>query len=115
MRMELNFEYRYLIAEILGTSLEGALFTDMGNIWFIRKNNDFVNGEFNLSRFWTDIAIGTGTGLRMDLGFIKLRLDYSYKAKNPSPDPSEAATQNKWFPNWGVFNGQIQLGIGYPF
>ena len=115
MCLELNFEYRYFIARLLGTNIEGALFTDIGNIWFIRKNNDFVNGEFNLSRLWTDIGIGAGTGIRANLGFLKLRLDYSYKAKNPSPDPIDAASQNKWFANWDLFSGQVNLGIGYPF
>jgi outer membrane protein insertion porin family len=115
MALELNFEYRFYMTTVLGYTLEGALFTDIGNIWFIRKNNDFINGEFNLSRLGTDIAVGAGTGLRADLGFIKLRIDYSYKVKNPSPDPSEAYTQNKWFANWGPFNGQVNLGIGYPF
>ena len=113
--MELNFEYRFLIVQALGVSLEGALFTDVGNIWYIRKNNDFVDGEFDVRRLWKDVAIGTGTGLRTDLGFIKLRLDYGYKVKNPSPDPIDAALQNKWFPNWSVFKGHIQFGIGYPF
>ncbi|MFL5742056.1 MAG: BamA/TamA family outer membrane protein [Flavisolibacter sp.] len=115
IRLELNGEYRFYITQIFGFPSEGALFTDIGNVWFLRKNGDFVNGEFNINRLWTDIAIGAGTGFRIDFGFLKARFDYAYKVKNPSPDAAEAESQNKWFYNWQLLNGQFQLGINYPF
>jgi len=113
MRIEVNGEYRFFIADIYGFIVNGALFTDIGNVWFLRKNEDFPNGEFNPSRLWKDIAIGAGTGMRIDFGFLKLRLDYAYKVKDPSPDTLEA--QNKWFYKWELLGGQFQLGIDYPF
>ena len=115
MRLELNAEYRFYLTQFFGFPLESALYTDIGNVWFIRSNPDFIGGEFKFNKLWKDIAIGTGTGLRIDFGFLKLRLDYAYKVKNPTPDINEAETQNKWFHNWKPFNGQFQLGIGYPF
>ena len=121
IRLEANIEYRYHMVELLGFPLEGALFTDIGNVWFLRKNDDFPNGEFRFDRLWKDLAIGVGTGFRYDFGFLKLRLDFAWKAKDPSPSVVEA--QNKWFYNWrlgfGDKNGrrgaQFQLGINYPF
>jgi outer membrane protein assembly factor BamA len=113
MRFELNGEYRFYMTKLFGFNVEGALFTDIGNVWFLRSNPDFPGGEFLFSKLWKDIAIGAGTGMRIDFGFLKARFDYAYKAKDPSPDNPVA--QNKWFYNWNVLTGQFQLGIDYPF
>ena len=115
MRIEGNAEYRFYLATLSGVILNSALFTDIGNVWFVRKNSDFPNGEFKFNRLWTDIGIGAGTGLRIDFGFLKLRFDYAYKVKNPTPDITNSSEQNQWFYNWQLFNGQFQLGIDYPF
>jgi outer membrane protein insertion porin family len=115
IRLEMNGEYRFYLTQIFGFPAEGALFTDIGNVWFLRKNLDFPNGEFKINRLWKDLAIGAGTGFRWDFGFLKLRLDYAYKVKNPSPDASDPGSQNKWFYKWQLLNGQLQVGINYPF
>ena len=115
MRIETNAEYRFYITNFGGIILNGALFTDIGNVWFIRKNENFPNGEFKLGRLWQDIAIGTGTGLRVDLSFLNVRFEYAYKAKNPTPDISDSQGQNKWFYGWSLRGGTFQLGIDYPF
>ncbi|MGI8600297.1 MAG: hypothetical protein ACR2KB_13680, partial [Chitinophagaceae bacterium] len=80
-----------------------------------RSNPDFPGGRFQLNELGKDIAIGAGTGLRIDFGFFLLRVDYAYKVKDPSPDAGSPELQNKLFPNWRLFNGQIQLGVTYPF
>lgn len=121
VRLELNGEYRYYLTQFFGFPLEGALFTDIGNVWFLRKNTDFENGEFDIKRLWKDLAVAVGTGFRWDFGFLKARFDFAYKAKDPSP--SDINAQNKWFYKWtpgfGAKNGkrgvQFQLGINYPF
>ena len=106
MQIEANAEYRFFVT-----------------------NSDFPNGQFLYSeagkfafnKLWTDLAIGVGTGLRIDLGFFLIRVDYAFKAKDPSP--ALLKNQNKWFaqfreakgllPKLGT--GQIQLGVTYPF
>jgi outer membrane protein assembly factor BamA len=116
IRLEGNAEYRFFLTNYGTISLGTALYTDVGNVWFLRKNPDFPDGEFphTFNKLWKDIAIGLGTGLRVDFGtFLKVRLDYAYKVKNPTPDVIEA--QNRWFYKWQLFNGQVQLGIDYPF
>jgi outer membrane protein insertion porin family len=121
VRLEGNFEYRFYMTQFFGYPLEGAVFTDVGNVWFMRKNNDFENGEFKLGRLWKDLAVAMGYGLRIDFGFLKARFDFAYKAKDPSPAIAEA--QNKWFYKWTPFfsnkdgkrGAQFQLGINYPF
>ncbi|MBB1284259.1 BamA/TamA family outer membrane protein [Flavisolibacter sp. BT320] len=115
IRLEGNVEYRIFLANYKGIGINTALFVDMGNVWFLRENPDFPGGEFprSFDKFWKDLAIGTGTGLRLDFGFLKVRLDYSYKVKDPTP--ADLAAQNKWFYKWKPFEGQLQLGIDYPF
>ena len=119
MRLEFNLEWRYFLAQLFDAyPLEGALFTDIGNVWFLRKNIDFVNGEFNVNRLWKDLAVGVGTGFRIDFSFLLLRFDFAWKAKNPTPDILDAAAQNKWFYRtklFGTYGAQFQLGINYPF
>jgi outer membrane protein insertion porin family len=115
MRFEVNAEYRFYLFNFNGIIFNGAFYTDIGNVWFLRTNPDFVGGEFRFNKFLNDLAVGVGTGLRIDFGFLKLRFEYAYKAKDPTPDVTNAALQNKWFPNWKLNNGQFQLGIDYPF
>jgi outer membrane protein insertion porin family len=115
IRLEGNLEYRIFLASYKGIGINTAVYTDIGNIWFLRNNPDFEGGDFpdSFSKLGKDIAIGMGTGLRLDFGFLKIRLDYAYKVKDPTPD--NLGAQNKWFYDWGLFNGQVQLGIDYPF
>lgn len=113
MRLEANLEYRFFIGDAGGVVFNGALFTDVGNVWFLRPNPDFPDGEFRLDKLGKDLAIGAGTGLRVDFSFLKLRFDYAYKVKDPTP--ADASEQNRWFYNWQLLNGQFQIGIDYPF
>jgi outer membrane protein insertion porin family len=115
IQIETNAEYRFFITEMSGVRLNSVLFTDIGNVWFLRENKDFPDGEFRFSKLWKDIAIGVGTGLRIDFGFLNIRLDYAYNAKDPSPDEANAKSQNKWFYNWKPGGGRFQLGVNYPF
>ncbi len=114
-QLELNAEYRFPIGRPLGQKVNGAFFTDIGNVWLLKKEAGPPEAVFKLNRLLTDIAVGVGAGLRIDLGFFTVRLDYSYKAKDPSPSLENAAYQNKWF-SYPFFKGdQFQLGINYPF
>jgi outer membrane protein insertion porin family len=120
IQLEFNGEYRFFIANMGGISINSALFTDIGNIWFLRNNPDFENspgernGQFQLDRLGRDLAMGLGTGLRIDFGPLLLRLDYAFKAKDPLLE-----TNKQWFYNWGFGkereSGQLQLGVTYPF
>ncbi len=110
MQLEANAEYRFTLSKIGGLQFNGALFTDVGNIWFLRDNPDFENGSFRASRLFRDLAIGSGLGLRLDFGFILARFDYAYKVKDPARPDGET-----WLYNWKPFGGVLQFGINYPF
>ncbi|MDP4263095.1 MAG: BamA/TamA family outer membrane protein [Bacteroidota bacterium] len=115
MQLEANLEYRFPIAKPLGVKVNGALFTDIGNVWLLKNNAGPPEEVFDFSHLGKDIAVGAGAGLRIDLDFFVIRFDYSYKVKDPSPSLANASLQNKWF-GYPFFKGaQFQLGIGYPF
>jgi outer membrane protein insertion porin family len=116
IQLEANAEYRFPLGRPLGLKVNGAFFTDIGNVWFMKSAPDRPPEEvFEFSRLGEDIAIGSGGGLRIDFNFFVIRLDYSYRVKDPSPALSDAIYQNKWF-SYPFFKGaQFQLGINYPF
>ena len=114
-QFETNLEYRFPLVKLWGYDFSSCFFTDIGNVWFLRKNPDFPDGTLTANKFFKDMAVGIGTGLRMDFDFLKIRLDYGIKIKNPSPEPYNAEGQNKWFYNFNPFGGIVQLGINYPF
>ncbi len=107
MKLEANVEYRFKLFWIL----EGALFTDAGNIWAITRNDDRPGALFQWNSFLNDIAVGTGFGLRFDFSFFIFATDFGFKTRDPS------VTGSKWFPNEGKWTNSftINLGIGYPF
>jgi len=117
LQLEGNIEFRFPCFSIAGMQVNGALFTDIGNIWYIKKSPGRTPEEiFKLNRIGKDLAVGVGTGLRLDFTYFVIRLDYSIKAKDPSPSPANRAYQNKWFgyPTLKDMD-QFQLGINYPF
>ena len=133
MQLELNAEYRYRIATIGSMIVNGALFTDVGNIWNIRKDTLNPQGTFDIKRLGKDIAIALGTGLRFDFSYFLIRLDFGIKLKDPARLEnggwmrlSDFTWRNKEFtvydatdPNHTRIinrnNYAFQLGIGLPF
>ena len=69
-----------------------------------------------------DLAIGVGTGVRIDFTYFMIRLDFSYKVKDPVRMGNGGWMDFKNFawtdirPNGlQVSNYALQLGIGLPF
>jgi hypothetical protein len=113
-QLETNVEYRFPLTNVAGVKVNSCFFTDIGNVWFLKANPDFPDGNLT-SEFYKDLAVGIGTGLRIDFDFFRLRLDYGLKVKNPTPEPHNADEQNKWFYDFKPFGGIVQIGINYPF
>jgi outer membrane protein insertion porin family len=122
-QLESNIEYRFKAFKVGGVPVNGAVFTDIGNVWFIKDVPDSLGGRpdeaiFKFNKIGKDIAIGVGVGARVDFSFLVIRLDISHKVKDPSPSLDNILLQNKIFGYvekkfWG--GTQIQLGISYPF
>ena len=84
LKLEANLEYRFkIINNLFGSKVMGATFTDFGNVWRIRKSDSNPEGEFKFNRFFNQIAIGTGAGLRFDVEYFILRFDVGLKIKDP--------------------------------
>lgn len=105
-KLELNTEYRFPIISVL----HGAVFLDAGNVWLMKKDPLRPGGELNARSFWRDIALGTGVGLRVDIGMMVIRGDLGYGLHVPYAD-----RQNHYFniPFKKAF--AFHLAIGYPF
>jgi len=116
IQLEGNIEYRFPLGTPFNIKLNGAIFTDVGNVWYMKQAQDRPPEEvFKLGRLWNDLAVGSGAGIRVDFNFLVIRLDYAYKVKDPSPAPADKAVQNKWFGYKFSKGDQFQLGINYPF
>ncbi len=105
-KLELNTEYRFPIVSIL----HGAVFLDAGNIWLLRNDPLRPGGQLKGSTFLRDIALGTGVGLRVDLGMMVLRGDLGYGLHTPYRDGTDHYF-NVAFKKAFAFH----LAIGYPF
>ncbi|MDE5877531.1 MAG: BamA/TamA family outer membrane protein [Muribaculaceae bacterium] len=105
-KLELNTEYRFPIVSIL----HGALFLDAGNIWLLRNDPLRPGGQLQGSTFLREIALGTGVGLRVDLGMMVLRGDLGYGLHTPYRDGTYHYF-NVPFKKAFAFH----LAIGYPF
>jgi outer membrane translocation and assembly module TamA len=68
--------------------------------------------EFKPSRFLKDISIGTGIGLRYDLGFLVIRLDWGFAVHIPCENGI-----NRYFFNAHSFKDlqALHFAVGYPF
>ncbi|HLT88928.1 MAG TPA: BamA/TamA family outer membrane protein [Sphingobacterium sp.] len=84
LKLEANAEYRFrMLNNFLGAKLNGATFLDAGNIWLLRDNEITTNGTFKANEFLSQIALGTGFGLRLDMDYFIIRLDAGLKLKDP--------------------------------
>ncbi|MFO7873315.1 MAG: BamA/TamA family outer membrane protein [Bacteroidales bacterium] len=112
LKLEANLEYRFAITNIF----KGALFLDAGNIWRLEADGNVPGGTFSADRFAEEIALGAGTGLRIDAGFFILRFDFAIPLADPATNDgsyfdSVRLLDSDWRRDHLVFN----LGIGYPF
>ena len=114
IKIELNLEYRGTLYK----SFKYGLFSDIGNIWLSRKNDDMPMAEFDFKRFYKELAIDVGVGLRLDFNFLVFRLDYALPIYDPTRSSHGAWINKQWFNHptrpfrWA--NG-IKLAIGYAF
>lgn len=127
IKLQGNLEYR---TPIFG-NLHGAVFLDAGNVWrrkvdtFTASNPDdpqdvlvtvlanelFRRMKLRPSTFFDQVAVGTGIGLRYDLGFLVIRLDWGIVVHAPY-DTGKAGYFNA--PNFHDAQ-TLHLAVGYPF
>ncbi|WP_316808122.1 BamA/TamA family outer membrane protein [Pedobacter agri] len=122
IKLMLNSELRFKLVSIL----YGALFVDAGNVWLRKEdtgipgttNNGRPGSEFKLKNALSELAVGTGAGLRVDATIFVIRLDVAFPVRKPY-----LAEGQRWVFNdiafgnkdWRRQNLIFNIGIGYPF
>lgn len=106
-KLEANVEYRFPIVGLL----HGALFLDAGNVWLLKDDPQRPGGQLKASTFLNEIALGTGAGLRFDIGMLVLRGDLGVGIHAPYN------TGKSGYYNMTSFKKSLafHLAIGYPF
>ena len=107
IKLENNYEYRFDIVSVI----KGAVFVDMGNVWTFREEDAQPGGQFKFNTFLSEVAIGTGFGIRLDLVYFILRLDFGIPVRDPA-----MPLNNRWVIQDTKFSDiNFNLGIGYSF
>jgi outer membrane protein assembly factor BamA len=109
VKLEANMEYRFK----LFWKLEAALFLDVGNIWSLSPVDDRSGAGFDITRFYKELAVGTGIGTRLVFNFFIFRFDVGLPLRNPYP-----VGGSYWFPDIYLdarVKPTFNIAIGYPF
>ena len=108
LKLDFSVEFR----SHLFMMVHSAVFIDAGNIWTLRNYEEQPGGQFRFNRFYKEIALSYGLGLRLEFDLFVFRLDAAMKAINP------AYTGKDQFPiinpNFGR-DFALHFAIGYPF
>lgn len=120
MKLEANLEFRFDIFKLFGgfLNVKGATFVDAGNIWNLHRNPYKQGSEFKLARFYQDIAMGGGFGIRLDFSYAVLRFDFATPFKVPyfADDYGWIVNTIKPFDrDWRKKNLIFNFAVGYPF
>lgn len=103
VKLTTNIEYRMPFTPMF----EGAAFVDAGNIWSLKDSG--FSDEFKFNKFISQMGVGTGVGLRINVAYITLRLDAAYKVYDPNqPVGDRWVFGNTWKP-------VLNFAFGYPF
>ncbi|MCQ2199286.1 MAG: BamA/TamA family outer membrane protein [Paludibacteraceae bacterium] len=106
----LNWEYRFKMF----WKLELALFLDAGNIWTIKEYDEQAKGAFYFNEFYKQMALATGTGLRLDFNYFLIRFDLGMKVHDPKQiDNGRAWRFAHHFRPHNDF--AFHFAVGYPF
>ena len=106
MKIAMSIEYRF---NLIG-KLDGALFTDLGNIWNVFDSTNDPKRTFEGLRDLNELAIGSGFGMRYNLGYFVIRLDMGLKTYNPVLE-----TKNRWLTDFNLKKAVFNIGLNYPF
>lgn len=102
IKLDLSLEYR----TFLFWKLNGAAFVDAGNIWTIKDYKDQPGGQFRFDKFYRQIAVSYGLGLRLALDFFTLRFDAGMKAIDPAHEGRE---------HWPVVHPDLSRDFAFHF
>ena len=107
LKFDFSTEFRFNIWK----SLKGAVFIDAGNVWLMKEDEWLPGGKIEFKKFFRDLALGTGAGLRYDMSMLVVRADFGIALHCPYD------TGYRGYFNIGKFSEgwAFHLAIGYPF
>jgi len=103
IKMEMNAEIRFKLFSVV----RWAFFVDAGNIWTLREDSSRPGSIFSKD-FLQQVAVGVGTGIRLDISILLLRLDLGIPVREPFLPEHE-----RWL--FDSKNLVLNFAIGYPF
>jgi outer membrane protein assembly factor BamA len=108
IKLELNAEYRFPLSKIM----LGALFLEAGNVWLLNPDENRPGAQFKFNTFASQLAVGTGLGLRFDFDFFILRTDFGFPLRYPYDEGD-----GNWVSDTGEMFSKfkLNLAIGLPF
>lgn len=78
IKLTSSVEYRFPMNDMF----HGAVFTDAGNIWNLKDNG--IGDQFKFNKFLSQMGLGSGLGLRINVAYITLRVDVAYQIYDPN-------------------------------
>jgi outer membrane protein insertion porin family len=103
IKIEMNSEIRFKLFSIV----RWAFFVDAGNVWTRNYDSSRVGSQF--TKNWpSQIAVGFGTGIRLDISILLIRLDLGVPLREPW-----LVSSDKWV--FDTKNMVLNFAIGYPF
>lgn len=114
-------DYKFLVNSELRIPLfgkfNGAIFTDVGNIW--TKDTLLFGVAGQLQKNWfKELAVASGVGIRFDASVILIRLDLGIPIRKPFLPENERWVIDKINfsdKTWRKENLILNIALGYPF
>jgi outer membrane protein insertion porin family len=114
IKLEANTEFRLK----LGSYFQLAAFLDAGNVWSFTNSTVYLDeGQFN-KNFLTELAVGGGLGLRLDLSYFLIRADLATPFQKPYLPLGQRWVLNQFDLGsraWRRDNLVLNIAVGYPF
>ncbi|GAB5518367.1 MAG: BamA/TamA family outer membrane protein [Rhodothermales bacterium] len=104
IKLELSTELRVIVVRnFLKANWMPVIFADAGNVWFGPRNPGDSAGRFRFDRFYREVGVGSGVGLRLAWEFLIVRLDWAAQVYNPAGRSAADSGRN------------LHFGIGHAF
>ena len=111
VKLELNLEYRGTIYK----AFKYGIFIDAGNVWMSHKYEGMENAEFDFKRFYKELALCAGVGIRLDFNFFIIRLDYAVPFYDPRLKDYGPWINKEWVANKDKYNKLWYWAQGFKF
>lgn len=115
---DIKLEFNTEIRARFNKYINGAIFLDAGNVWINKDELSYGENAVFTNKFYKQLAVGTGVGLRLDFTYLILRFDLATPVRKPYLEEG-----NRWVlkdfnlgnKQWRSENLVLNIAVGYPF